>query len=90
MLRDDESKRYNNKDMPELREDDHPSGECSVLADALPGVQGENPTCGNDHKSLSEMRPAFHFLFSRPAVAEILPGMPGGTQVTEKEDTDGY
>jgi len=76
--------------VPELREDDYSSGKRSVLADPLPGVQGESSAGGDDYKGMPEMRPEFHVLFSRPAVAEILPGMPDRTQVTKKEDNDGY
>ena len=74
-MRDDESNRYNNKDVPELREDDHPSGECSVLADPLPGVQGEIPAGRKYHQKVPEMRKNFHLPIKLPELAKILPGM---------------
>ena len=65
-----------------MREDDYPSGKRSVLADALSGVQAKSAAGGDDHKGMPEMRTVFHFLFSGTAVACILSGVPGGTQVT--------
>lgn len=88
---DDGKIRYDCENVPELREDAHPSGKRSILADPLPGVQGESSAGGDDYKGMPEMRSAFHVFFSRPAVAEILPGVPGMAQVTEKEeDICGY
>jgi hypothetical protein len=81
-LYDDGKIWYNHQNVPELREDDHPSGKRSVLADALPGVQGEGSTSGDDHKGMPEMPPALYLLFSRPTVACILSGVPGKAQVT--------
>ena len=84
-MHDDGKIWYNHQNVPELREDDQPSGERSVLADALPGVQGEGSAGGDDHKGVPEMRPALYLLFSRTAVASILSGVPGRAQVTAAE-----
>jgi hypothetical protein len=81
-LRDDRKTRYDGEDVPELRENDRSSGKRPVLADALSGVQGKDSAGGDDHKGMPEMRPGLYLLFSRPAVAEILSGLPDRTQVT--------
>ena len=72
----DKETRYDFKNMPEMRENDYPSGKCPVLADILSGVQGEDSAGGNDHKNMPKMRPKFHLFFRRPSMAEILPDMP--------------
>ena len=74
--------------MPELREDDRSSGKRSVLADALSGVQGKGSAGGDDHKGMPEMRSCLYLLFCRPAVAEILSGVPGRTKVTANNPSE--
>jgi len=59
-----------------MRKDVYPSGECSELADILPGVQGEVSAGGDDHQSMPEMRQELYLSFRRTAMAEILSGVP--------------
>jgi hypothetical protein len=87
-LDNDRKTGYDYQNVPELREDDHPSGKRSVLADALPGLQGEGQAGRKDHQGMPEMRPGLYIPFRRTAMAEILSGVPGRTKVTANNPSE--
>ena len=58
-----------------LREVNYAPRERTILADLLPGVQGEVSACGNDHAKVPKMQEELYIRVVASALAEVLPGV---------------